>query len=97
MLKSLICYLLLRRKTSHFLMGIKVKLGSVVKSEFESSAIGQPSMVHEVTKFDEVEIVDTMVLYEDQEKVVSFAKLMPHIDLVIFDDFSDVAECKFSL
>ena len=40
-------------------------------------------MVHEVTKFDEVEIIDTMVLYEDQEKVVSFAKMMPHIDFVI--------------
>ena len=67
-------------------MGRKVKLGStrVVKSEFESSAIGQPSMVHEVTKFDEVEIIDTMVLYEDQEKAVSFAKMMPHIDFVIF-------------
>ena len=67
-------------------MGRKVKLGRthVVKSEFESSAIGQPSMVHEVTKFDEVEIIDTMVLYEDQEKAVSFAKMMPHIDFVIF-------------
>ena len=38
-----------------------------------------------------------MVLYEDQEKVVSFAKLMLHVDFVIFDEFSDVVECMFSL
>ena len=41
-------------------------------------------MVHEVKKVDEVERIDTMVLFVDQDKVVSFVSLIPHIKFVLY-------------
>ena len=40
-------------------------------------------MVHEVKKVDEVERIDTMVLFVDQDKVV-FVRLIPHIKFVLY-------------
>ena len=40
-------------------------------------------MVHEVKKVDEVERIDTMVLFVDQDKVV-FVRLISHIKFVLY-------------
>ena len=40
-------------------------------------------MLHEVKKVDEVERIDTMVLFVDQDKVV-FVRLIPHIKFVLY-------------
>ena len=50
-----------------------------VKIEFDACATCQPSMVHEVKKLDDEENIDTMVDSMDQQKVVSFATLIPRL------------------
>lgn len=62
------------------------------ENEIDVYVIDQPSMVHEVKRLNEVENINTMVLFVAQDKVVLFASLIPHID-----KFNDVLEYKASL
>ncbi len=62
------------------------------ENEIDVYVIDQPSMVHEVKRLNEVENINTMVLFVAQDKVALFASLIPHID-----KFNDVLEYKASL
>jgi hypothetical protein len=42
-----------------------------------------------------VEKIDTMMAFMDQDKFVSFATLIPHIEFVFPNQFNIVVECKF--
>ena len=82
-MKNQICCLLLRRKTSHRLMR-KINLESNkskgihdVKIELDASTINQPSTMLKVTKLNDEKKIDTMILFEAQDMVVSFATLIP--------------------
>jgi hypothetical protein len=46
-----------------------------------------------VEKLDEVEKIDTMVLFMDQDKATSFATLIPPIYFIILDKFNDTVGC----
>ena len=51
--------------------------------------------MHEDKSLNEVEKIDTMMAFMDQDKFVSFATLIPHIEFVFPNQFNKVVECKF--
>jgi hypothetical protein len=47
----------------------------------------QPSLEHQVEKFDEVQKLDTIVLSMDQNKTILFAILITPLDFIISNKF----------
>ena len=68
-----------------------------MKFNIDECATNQPSRVLEDTQLDEVDKIATIVLSATEEKTRSFASLIPHINFVIPDIFSDVVEQQTSL
>ena len=65
-----------------------------MKIAFNECTSYQPFMEHEVRPFKAVDQTNTMVLSVAQEKIVSFATLIPRFDFVILNGFNDVMEYK---
>jgi hypothetical protein len=68
-----------------------------VKFDCDKCATSQPSKVLKDTKLTKVDKIDTIVLPPIEEKTSPFDSLIPHIDFVIPNIFSDVVEYQISL
>ena len=68
-----------------------------MKFDCDECPTGQPSKVLKDTKLAKVDKIDTIVLSSIEEKTSPFDSLIPHIDFVIPNIFSDVVEHQISL
>ena len=68
-----------------------------VKFDCDECATSQPSKVLKDTKLAKVDKIDTIVLPPIEEKTSPFDSLIPHIDFVIPNIFSDVVEHQIFL